>query len=122
MSFCDLEGETIEQFLSWLETERKCSASTRNQRLAISSFAKYAINKHFSSALTFSSTVSNIPQKKKPKKSMSYFTLEEVSVLLRILDTITDIEKRDRVLLSILYASGARAQSNLFREINSHIM
>jgi integrase/recombinase XerD len=111
VSFRDLEGETIEQFLSWLETERNCSACTRNQRLAaISSFAKYAINKHFSCALTFSSTVSNIPQKKKPKKSLSYFTLEEVSVLLRIPDTITGIEKRDRVLLSVLYASGARAQ------------
>src|SRR5665647_1801080 len=111
VSFHDLEGETIEQFLTWLETERNCSASTRNQRLAaISSFAKYAINKHFSSALTFSSTVSNIPQKKNPKKLFSYFTLEEVSVLLRIPDTTTDIEKRDRVLLSVLYASGARAQ------------
>lgn len=111
VSFCDLEGETIEQFLSWLETERNCSPVTRNQRLAaISSFAKYAINKHFSSALTFSSTVSNIPQKKKPKKSLSYFTLEEVSVLLRIPNTTTDIEKRDKVLLSVLYASGARAQ------------
>jgi integrase/recombinase XerD len=57
-----------------------------------------------------SSTVSNIPQKKKPKKSLSYFTLEEVSVLLRMPDKTTDIEKRDRVLLSVLYASGARAQ------------
>lgn len=109
--FCNLEGVTIEQFLSWLETERNCSVATRNQRLAaISSFAKYAINKHFSSALTFSTTVSNIPQKKSPKKSFSYFTLEEVSVLLRIPDTTADIEKRDRVLLSVLYASGARAQ------------
>lgn len=65
---------------------------------------------HFSSALTFSTRVSNIPQKKKPKISLSYFTLEEVSVLLRIPGTTTDIEKRDRVLLSVLYASGARAQ------------
>jgi len=117
--FCDLEGETIEQFLSWLETERNCSASTRNQRLAaISSFAKYAINKHFLSALTFSSTVSNIPQKKKPKKLFSYFTLEEISVLLRIPGTTTDIEKRDRVLLSVLYASGARAQELCDLSIN----
>lgn len=111
VSFRDLEGATIEQFLSWLETKRNCSASTRNQRLAaISSFAKYAINKHFSSALTFNAIVSNIPQKKKPKKSLSYFKLEEVSILLRIPGTTTDIEKRDRVLLSVLYASGARAQ------------
>ena len=109
--FHDLEGETIEQFLAWLETKRNCSASTRNQRLAaISSFSKYALNKNFSSALTFNTTVSNIPQKKKPKKYPSYFKLEEVSILLRMPDTITDIEKRDRVLLSVLYASGARGQ------------
>ena len=109
--FKNLENGTIEQFLFWLETNRTCGAATRNQRLAaISSFAKYAMNKQFISALTFGSEVSNIPKKKTPKKIFPYFTIGEISVLLRMPDKATDIEQRDKVLLSVLYASGARAQ------------
>jgi site-specific recombinase XerD len=43
VQFTDLNYETILDFLSWLETERGCSVTTRNQRLsALSSFSKYA--------------------------------------------------------------------------------
>ena len=38
----DLSKELVLDFLDWLETERKCSVSTRNQRLAvIHSFVHY---------------------------------------------------------------------------------
>ena len=52
----------------------------------------------------------NITKKKTPKKIFPYFTIGEISVLLRMPDKATDIEQRDKVLLSVLYASGARAQ------------
>lgn len=76
----------------------------------ISSFSKYAVNRDFASAVTFSSVVSNIPQKKTPKKSLSYFTLEEIGILLRLPYEKKKSGKRDKVLLSVLYASGAQAQ------------
>src|SRR5665648_615643 len=41
-----LTSELVTGFLDWLETERKCSISTRNQRLAaIHSFFRYAQGK-----------------------------------------------------------------------------
>ena len=40
VSFADLGYDTLQEFLRWLETERDCTAATRNQRLsAISSFS-----------------------------------------------------------------------------------
>lgn len=44
MEFSYLDSRCIQDFLLWLENERKCSISTRNQRLAaIHSFVKYAM-------------------------------------------------------------------------------
>ena len=42
VSIGTLEKNLIEEFLTWLETERRCSVATRNQRLAaIHAFFKY---------------------------------------------------------------------------------
>ena len=44
------------------------------------------------------------------KKVMAYMTKEEMTIVLSLPDNHTLASKRDRVLLSVLYASGARAQ------------
>ena len=42
VSFQCLSGESIGDFLQWLETERNCSIATRNQRMsAVKSFLKF---------------------------------------------------------------------------------
>ena len=112
VSFNDLTGCVIVEYLSWLETVRGCSISTRNQRLAaISSFAKYAMRKSFGESLAFFAEVADIPRKKVPKTNdIKYFTLEEVAILLGFPDTSRKIGQRDAVLMSVLYSSGARAQ------------
>ncbi|MEQ6390594.1 tyrosine-type recombinase/integrase [Bacillaceae bacterium S4-13-58] len=51
-----------------------------------------------------------MPKKRKPKRTPVYLTRKEVSVLLKLPDGSTKASARDRVLLSVLYASGARAQ------------
>lgn len=109
--FCDLEGDTVPGFLKWLEQTRNCGAATRNQRLAaIRSFAKFATHYCFQPSLAFGTSVSAIPRKKAAKKEMAYMTKEEMSIVLSLPRSNTLAEKRDRVLLSVLYASGARAQ------------
>ena len=111
VTFGELENGTIEQFLLWLENERGCSVSTRNQRkAAISSFAKYALRHHFTQAMRFSNEVSAIESKKSLKKSISYFTTEEIGILLSLPLTSSNTELRNRAILSFLYGSGARAQ------------
>jgi len=112
VTFKTLSSETMLDFFSWLEVERKCTPVTRNlRRTAISSFAKYALKKNFSEALRFHTILTDIPRKNTPKDSdVKYFTKEEIAIILNAPDTQRSIGKRDVMLLSLLYASGARAQ------------
>ncbi len=109
--FSSLDYEVLTGFLDWLETEQKCSVSTRNVRLAtLNSFAAYAQHRNIDAAMTFLTSLKRIPAKKVPCKPRSYFTREEVMVLLRIPDAHSRMGRRDTVLLSLMYASGMRAQ------------
>lgn len=112
ITFKTLSEENLRAYLRWLETNRNCSAATRNfRRAALCSFAKYAIRKGQGEALAFYSTMSSIPTKKTPKDTViRYFTKDEVAILLNTPNSDTLIGKRDAVLMSVLYASGARAQ------------
>lgn len=111
ITFHDLDYETIQAFLDWLENERKCSVATRNIRLAaLSSFASYAQNRNLDAALIFLNSVRKTPIKKVAASPRIFFTRDEVSVLLRMPDTASTIGLRDATLLSLMYAAGARAQ------------
>ena len=111
ITFSMLNHETISSFLNWLEAERNCSVSTRNQRLAaLMSFSEYAQNRNFDAAAVFRSSLLKIPVKKKDEKQRAVFTVQEVAILLRMPDERTRTGSRDKVLLSVMYASGARAQ------------
>jgi len=110
--FQALSNGVILEYLNWLETERGCSARTRNQRLSvIKAFAKYAMRHNMAEALAFGSEAINLPKKQVHKNNdVAYFTLEEMEVLLKMPDPGTKIGQRDMTLMSVLYASGARAQ------------
>lgn len=109
--FEDLTSDIISEFLDWLETERKCSISTRNHRLSVlSAFSEYAQNRDFEAASLFRASLLKTPQKKGIAAKRSYFTKEEIKLLLSFPNAKTAIGKRDRALLCFMYASGARAQ------------
>ena len=112
VKFENLTGGAVIRFLNWLETSRGCSVKTRNQRrAAVASFAKYALKTAFDESVAFSSEVLEIPKKKAPKNdTVRYFTKEEIDILLKLPDTKRNIGRRNAVLLSVLYSSGARAQ------------
>jgi site-specific recombinase XerD len=112
VTFKTLSYEVIVEYLSWLETKRNCSPQTRNlRRTAISSFAKYALRKNFKEALQFHTDIAEITPKNIPKNNeVKYFTKEEIAIILSMPKARTKIGKRDVMLLSLLYASGARAQ------------
>jgi site-specific recombinase XerD len=112
MTFDSLTDGNVLRYLLWLEEERGCSAKTRNQRrAAIVSFAKYSAKKSLTLSLAFVSEVLDIPKKKVPKDSdVRYFTKEEISILLNMPLLTSEIGRRDAVLMSMLYSSGARAQ------------
>ena len=107
-----LSYEKIMDFLSWMEKERHCMVSTRNNRLAaINKFAAYSQNKDFNSTYTFGKAVSKIPYKKKlDSKERSYFTKEELKLFLELPTPKDNTGLRNHVLLSFMYASAARAE------------
>jgi site-specific recombinase XerD len=111
VSFQMLNYECLSGFLDWLEQERNCSVSTKNQRLsALLSFSKYAQNRNFEAASVFRSSVTRIPLKKSTQKLRVSFTVPEVKLLLQAPNESKRNGKRDKTLLSLMYASGARAQ------------
>ena len=112
VTFESLANGNVIQYLNWLEKDRGCSVQTRNQRrAAIASFAKYTAKKALTQSLDFVSDVADIPMKKTPKtQNIRYFTKDEITILLKLPDTTLECGRRDAVLMSVLYCSGARAQ------------
>lgn len=111
VKFSNLNYDTLLEFLNWLEEERKCKPATRNQRLAaLSAFSEYAQNRDFDSASVFRGAVIKIPLKRGSQKARAVFSRDEIKILLALPDEKYETGLRDKVLLSFMYATGARAQ------------
>ncbi len=111
VSFSSLNYDTLLEFFNWLEKDRQCKPVTRNQRLsALSAFSEYAQNRDFDAASVFRSAVIKIPVKKGKTKARAVFSREEIKILLALPDETHETGLRDKVLLSFMYATGARAQ------------
>jgi site-specific recombinase XerD len=105
-----LDMKLLADFLNWLEEERKCSVSTRNQRLAaIHAFFKYLQLEHPHSLYQYQQILA-IPMKKSQKKSVNYLSLDAIKNLLDMPDRNSKGGRRDMVLLSLIYDSGGRVQ------------
>ena len=105
-----IDRELVLRFLKWLEEERHCKITTRNQRLA-------AIHSFFSFLMVEApqymeqcQKVLSIPMKKADKPPLMYLPLDAVKGLLEQPDRNTSHGRRDAVLLSLLYDTGARVQ------------
>jgi len=95
-----------------LETERCCSAATRNQRLAvIKSFCRYTAVEQ-PDHLDQVTQVLAIRQKKTPAPQRGHLTGDEVKTLLAEPGTGTARAVRDTVLLALAYDSAARVQDS----------
>lgn len=105
-----LSSQWIADFLEWLEAERKCSISTRNQRLAaIQSFFRYVQTEEPAGLFHFQK-ITSIPIKKAKKTVVDYLTPEAIKLLLEQPDRHTPKGRRNLTLISVLYDSGARVQ------------
>lgn len=101
---------SVTSFLDWLETERGCAVTTRNLRLtAIHSFFRYAQAESPESLFHFQKVIA-IPVKRWRKKIVEHLTPEGIRLLLAQPDRNCTKGRRDLVMLSTLYDSGARVQ------------
>lgn len=104
----DFDDNIIVQFLDWLENVRGNSIATRNQRLsAIQAFCKFLLYETPENIFMLQKIIS-IPRKKYVKPQIGYLSMDEVTMLLSKPDRKTSSGRRDLVLLTLLYDSGAR--------------
>ena len=110
MTLSDFNVDLIEEFLSWLETEKNNSISTRNQRLAaIRAFSKYVRTKYPEFMFELQKIL-DMRRKRCPKPELIHLSPEEIKSILEAVPTITVYNRRDLTLLSLLYDSAARVQ------------
>lgn len=107
----DFTMESIESFLNWIETECGCKTVTRNQRLAaIHAFTKYLIRKEPQYMGQFQQIMTIRVKKYPEKKVVDYLTSDETTAILKAIDSRSNLGRRDTVMFSLLYDTGARVQ------------
>lgn len=105
-----LNHQFIEDFLMWLEIERKNGIATRNQRLAgIHSFFRYLQIKEPVQMFSYQQVLA-IPFKKSKKKMVSHLTPDALKLILDQPDCRKASGRRNLAILSVLYDTGARVQ------------
>ena len=110
LSLKQIDKQAICDFLNWLQKDRSCSDSILNSRLtAIHSFYHY-LQSEIPECIYTSQTIMNIPYRKKDSPVLNYLSKEQVERLLLEPDLQITRERRDAVLLCVLYDTGARVQ------------
>ena len=110
ISFSKINSQLLFCFLDWLENERHCSVSTRNQRLAcIRSFYKYASIMDFT-LMAYRNEILKVPLKKDAQKNtlVKYMSEEAVSAILKQPDITTKKGIRDQFFMILMYDTGIR--------------
>lgn len=109
----DWNATHVLQFLNFLEKKRGCAVRTRNHRLAaIRAFMRFAAQEE-PSALALSQMVLAIPMKRFDRVLVGYLSRNEVEAILAATDLNTVSGRRDHLLLSLLYNTGARVSEIL---------
>jgi site-specific recombinase XerD len=110
VSIAQIDKLMVEDFLSWLENAKGNSIATRNQRLAaIHAFFRY-LQSQKPEYMFHSQRILSIPIKKRPQKVIDYLSEDLIKQLLAEPDISSTAGRRDQVLLSTLYDTGARVQ------------
>src|SRR3954469_21933495 len=104
----DLDAPAVLAFLDHLEAGRGNGPRTRNARLAaVRSFVQYAASRD-PTAWPLARRVLAIPSKRYTKPLLGYLSREEMQSVLNAPDAATWAGQRDRVLLAVMYNTGAR--------------
>jgi site-specific recombinase XerD len=104
----DFNANAVLQFLDYLERERGNSIRSRNARLAaLHSFAKY-VTLHCPPALHLAQQILAVPMKKFDQPLLGFLSRVEMDALLATPNTSSWCGQRDRILLALMYNTGAR--------------
>jgi len=106
----DIDPSLLREFLRELEETRKCSVSSRNQRLAAIHGLAAFIGGRCPEYLDWCAQLRQVKSKRTATQPVCYLDKPEIDALLDAPSSITKLGCRDRALLLFLYNSGARAQ------------
>lgn len=118
-----IEFETIDkkfviEFSTWISKTRKSSESTKNLRLSnIKGFFSY-IQTEVPSLVLHAQTIIQIPKKKTERKVVEYISTDGIKLILEQPDNNSLLEKKHLIILSFMYATGARVQEVIDVTIN----
>jgi site-specific recombinase XerD len=105
-----IDVSLVEAFLDYLERERHSAPTTRNHRLAaLHAFFRYVQSEEPDRMLKCQKILA-IPQRRYPRPTVGYLSKEDLAEILAQPDLTNPGGRRDAVLLSILYDTGARVQ------------
>ncbi|MBB5420665.1 tyrosine-type recombinase/integrase [Paraburkholderia atlantica] len=107
LAIVDLNATLLSEFLDHLEVQRHNSVRSRNVRLAaIRAFLKFAARREPASLGAIQSALA-VPMKRYDRKLVGFLTREQMTGVINVA-TDTWIGQRDRLMLTILFNTGAR--------------
>lgn len=113
LTFSRIDRDVILGFLTWLETARKCSANTRNQRLmALRSFLEFAGQMDCTQMALYLSACS-IPAKEAHGRIVEFLTEPSLVALLQQPDPSKSKDLRNLVFMILMYDTAARCSELL---------
>lgn len=105
-----LTRNNVTDYLKWIMEERKCSAATRNYRLAaLHSFVAY-LQYTVIERMEEWQTILSVKAIRTEKNPPNYLQVEAIKLLLAQPDTSTWQGRRHLSMLSLMYDTGARVQ------------
>lgn len=108
ISFSDCNRENIGGYLDWMLNVSKLAEKTCNLRLtAICSMLEYASNKYIELIAVYLN-VCNIKRLKVSSGPIKYFEREQIQALLTAPDTTKKTERRNQMMLILLYDTAIR--------------
>ena len=113
LSFDAFSMKMMLEFLDWLENERKCSISTRNQRLAaLNSFFRYSAETEHSLVAVYLE-IKKVPVKKGQKRKINSLSKNALQEILLQPDLSKKTGIRNQCFMVTLYDTGGRIQETL---------
>ena len=106
----DIDADLLRAFLRHIEEKRKCSISSRNQRLAAIHALSGFIAERCPEYLDWCAQLRAVKSKRSAPRPVCYLEKPEIDALLDAPSPITKLGYRDHALLLFLYNSGARAE------------
>jgi site-specific recombinase XerD len=110
LSLAQINASLVEAFLDHLANDRHAAIRTQNHRLAaLHAFFRY-VQSEVPERLLQSQQILAIPLRRHARSNVGYLSKEYLAQILAQPDLHTGAGRRDAVLLSVLYDTGARVQ------------